>query len=320
MTLRNLMLLFDGTWNLADDDDNNMTNVEKIYRLLPFGYDTRNVYYGEGVGVKSGEGIFGGMFGVGIDDRIFDVYRFLQRRFAEKGFENRLFLFGFSRGAYTARTVAQLLYYCGVPREERDCHRAWDCYYRQDSQAAETLKQSRDFFETDIEMLGVWDTVKSTLDSDRKDRTLYPNVKAAYHAMAIDEKRRNFPVLPFDEATDPRITQVWFSGVHSDIGGGYPSDANDPMKDESKLSDITLKWMVEAAQKRGLEFTPDFMGFLNPDPKGKIHDSCTGKWKLLGESVRHIGSGDNVHSSVKERLNGNVGYCPTNLPPSPKYV
>lgn len=311
MTTRNLVLLFDGTWNKADTGiDDDQTNVEKLYRLLPDSY-VKNVHYEEGVGIKSEEEILGGAFGAGIDERILGAYRFLQSRYTDQGFDNRLFIFGFSRGAYTARTFAQLLDYCGVPTPKGNCQKAWDCYYRQDRQAADKLKQSGDFFDVSIDMLGVWDTVKSTLDSNRNDTTLYPNVKAAYHAMAIDEKRRNFPVLRFTE--DPRITQVWFAGVHCDVGSGYAGN-------ESQLSDITLAWMVDAAQKNGLEFVADAADYMNPSPTGKLHDSYTGFWKTLGENVRHIGDRDSVHASVKARIEGGVSYYPINLPIDPHYV
>ncbi|MCU0857197.1 MAG: DUF2235 domain-containing protein [Pontiellaceae bacterium] len=311
MTPRNLLVFFDGTWNRAETgSDNNQTNVEKIYRLLPDSC-SKSAHYEEGVGVKSEEEILGGIFGAGIDERILGAYRFLQSRYADQGFENRLFIFGFSRGAYTARTFAQLLYYCGVPAKNGKPRRAWDCYYNQDLTAAGKLKRNGDFFDVDIDMLGVWDTVKSTLDPDRKDTTLYPNVKAAYHAMAIDEKRRNFPVLRFDE--DPRVSQVWFAGVHSDVGGGYKSG-------ESRLSDIALEWMVSAARNHGLEFIADAKDYMAPSPTGKIHDSYEGKWKLLGETIRRIEDRDNIHSSVKDRLAGISGYHPVNLPTNPHFI
>lgn len=311
MTTRNLIVFFDGTWNLAGNgSDNNKTNVVKLYGLLPDSY-VKNVHYEEGVGVKSQEEILGGVFGAGIDERILGAYRFLQSRYADPGYENRLFLFGFSRGAYTARTFAQLLYYCGVPTKDGKSQEAWDCYYRQDLKAAEKLRNGGAFSPVDIEMLGVWDTVKSTLDSNREDTKLYPNVRAAYHAMAIDEKRRNFPVLRFDE--DARVSQVWFAGVHSDVGGGYPGA-------EAQLSDIALAWMVDAARSRGMEFLADAADYLDPVPTGMIHNSCECAWKALGENLRRIGERDPVHASVRARLAGGVGYHPANLPVDPHFV
>lgn len=311
MSVRNLIVLFDGTWDMAATGiDDDQSNVERLYRLLPDS-SRANVHYEEGVGVKSEEEILGGMFGSGIDGRIFAAYRFLQRRYLETEYENRLFIFGFSRGAYTARTFAQLLDYCGVPTVEQGTRQAWDCYYRQDRAAAETLKTSGGFTPVQIEMLGVWDTVKSTLDRDRADTTLYPSVKSAYHAMSIDEKRRNFPVLRFDD--DPRITQVWFAGVHSDIGGGYASA-------ESGLADCTLAWMVEAARQHGMEFVPNVSEYVAPDPLGTLHNSLQGAWVALGESTRQIRALDSIHSSVRARIQGGRGYNPANLPANPRYV
>lgn len=311
MTTRNLVILFDGTWNKAQSGgDNNETNVVKLHRLLPDS-SVPHIHYEEGVGIKSEEEILGGMFGKGIDERILGALRFLQSRYKDKGLENRIFIFGFSRGAFTARVFAQLLYYCGLPKAQKNFQKAWSYYYKQDKRAAKRLKQSKDCIGVDIEMVGVWDTVKSTLDPDREDAILYPNVKAAYHAMALDEKRRNFTVLRFDD--DERVTQVWFAGVHSDIGGSYPEN-------ESHLSDITLAWMVEAARTHGLEFIPDYMDYLDPRPTGTLHDSYEGIWTALGEKRRVIPARDSIHVSVKERLLGSVGYKPTNLPPDPHYV
>ncbi|MFA5687775.1 MAG: DUF2235 domain-containing protein [Kiritimatiellales bacterium] len=312
MATRNLVLLFDGTWNKATENgDDNQTNVEKLYHFLPKNYKY-NVHYEEGVGTKSNEKILGGTFGAGIDERISGAYRFLQRRYAEDT-DNKLFIFGFSRGAYTARTFAQLLYYCGMPRKEQNMKNAWKSYYKQDSEAANKLKKSDNFFDVEIEMLGVWDTVKSTKDPDRKDTVLYPNVKAAYHAIAIDEKRKNFPILHFD--TDSRVTQTWFSGVHSDIGGGYPDE-------ESQLSNITLSWMIDAAKKHGLEFIENINDRLALDTDGtsKMHDSYCGNWRVLGKHIRQINPNDHVHSSVRTRILNNASYRPLNLPDNPLYI
>ncbi|MFA7060521.1 MAG: DUF2235 domain-containing protein [Pedobacter sp.] len=114
-------------------------------------------------------------------------------------------------------------------------------------------------------------------------------------------------------AEDKRIMQVWFAGVHSDIGGGYPSR-------ESQLSDITLAWMINAARQHGMEFISDFMDYLDPNPTGMLHNSYEGAWKALGENVRGIGNQESIHSSVKARLEGNIGYSPANLPVDPHYV
>ncbi|MCP4049640.1 MAG: hypothetical protein GY730_02925 [bacterium] len=309
---RNLVILFDGTWNDADEKIDDATNVEKIYRLLPNSY-INNIHYEEGVGTRSQESISGLIWGSGIDDRILGSYRFLQSKFDGVDLRNdqsKIYIFGFSRGAYTARTFAQLLYYCGVPQKDGNPNKAWDAYYRQDLKLAEKLRDGGNFFDINIEMLGVWDTVKSTLDDDRNDMLLYPNVKYAYHAMAIDEKRKLFPILRFRK--DPRISEVWFAGVHSDIGGGYK-------RKESQLSDITLLWMVKAAEKHGLAFVSDYLDYLAPSPLGTMHNSLQGVWKELGTQNRTILSKDILHVSVEERLLASIRYEPTNIPNEPLF-
>lgn len=311
--MRNYIILFDGTWNDATDMADDRTNVEKLYRVLA-DLNVNYIHYEEGVGTKTYEAILGGAFGVGIDERILGAYRFLQSRFKTSPYQadkDRIFIFGFSRGAYTARTFAQLLYFSGVPYADRDTQEGWGNYYRQNAVKAEKAKTDGDFFNVDIEMLGVWDTVKSTLDKDRKDTTLYPNVKAAYHAMAIDEKRRNFPVLRF--ADDPRVTQLWFSGVHCDVGGGY--EYND-----AQLADIALKWMIAAAAGHGLEFMPDYLDYIDDDPQGTMHNSFKGKWKALGQKKRRFMPGDKFHISVKQRMDAGLGYDVKKIPDDAEFV
>ncbi|TXL03566.1 hypothetical protein BMR09_14690 [Methylococcaceae bacterium CS3] len=146
---------------------------------------------------------------------------FLRRRFADKGWEredNQIFIFGFSRGSYAARRLAGLITQCGIPVKAGDLDIAWQLYLKQDMQSTQALKDSGRLFDVSIEMLGVWDTVKTTTDSDFHDNLLPESVIKGYHAMAIDEKRLFFSVLQWQ--ADPRIIQTWFSGVHSDVGGG----------------------------------------------------------------------------------------------------
>ena len=181
-----------------------------------------------------------------------------------------------------------------------------------------------------IEVIGAWDTVGALgiplkLFGDLNqlffrfhDTALHPNVRFGYHAVAIDEKRESFPPTLWD----PRegIEQVWFPGVHSDVGGGYP---------ESGLSDVTLAWMLEKVKPHGIIFeegTFDTDG--NPVLKGDplmtpMHDSYKPPFITpLGPAPRVIPVSAALHTSVKERL-GNVAlaYQPPNLPPEPrKYV
>ncbi len=133
------------------------------------------------------------------------------------------------------------------------------------------------------------------------------NVVAGYHAMAIDEKRKVFPVLRWD--TDPRVTQVWFSGVHADVGGGYA---------QTGLSDIALQWMVLRGLDHGLDFRQRDFYKLEPRPGGTLHQSYEGIWKVFGEEVRDVADADLIHPSVARRMDEVARYEPA-LPRNPRY-
>lgn len=157
-------------------------------------------------------------------------------------------------------------------------------------------------------MVGVWDTVKTTTDEDFNDKKLPDCVVSGYHAMAIDEKRKFFPVLKWD--ADSRVTQYCFAGVHSDVGGGY---------NDCELSDGSLKWMIDKAVAHGLKFKKSAVNGLKIDPAGKLHDSYTGIWTAFGTRKRAIATGAIIHRSVEERINHVADYKPANLPKKPNY-
>jgi uncharacterized protein (DUF2235 family) len=237
-------------------------------------------------------------------------YRFLRRRFADKDFaidENKVFIFGFSRGSYAARRLAGLISACGIPKKDTDIKLVWDLYSNGDNASIQELKNSGRLFDISIEMLGVWDTVKTTKDRDFNDNKLPECVVKGYHAIAIDEKRKFFPVLKWNSNT--RVTQTWFCGVHSDVGGGY---------EKTGLSDIALEWMIRHAVSHGLRVKSSAMKKLSKNSLGKMHDSYEG-WEMFGEKVRPIAKTDSVHVSVKKRVQKIVAYKPVNLPDNPNY-
>jgi uncharacterized protein (DUF2235 family) len=269
-------------------------------------------HYEKGVGSRAWEALAGGIYGYGLDKRILGSYRFLRDCFADRRFEhedNRVFIIGFSRGAYTARRLAGLIAHSGIPRKAADTELGWETYQNQDAVSARKLKRDGRFFDIQVEMLGVWDTVKATNDPDYHDRKLPTNVVAGYHAMAIDERRKSFPILRWNK--DPRALETWFAGAHSDVGGGYARPG---------LSDLTLKWMMYRALKNhGLHFNKSYMDeHVKPRPKGKVHDSFTGIWQPMGARVRKIRKTDFVHQDVAKQLE-KPGYRPENLPANPKY-
>ena len=129
------------------------------------------------------------------------------------------------------------------------------------------------------------------------DATLNHDLNFGYQAVAIDEKRKKFPISLWDESKKDDgqiIEQVWFAGVHSDVGGWY---------DERDLSDITLKWMIEKAEAAEIKLKPGWKAGLKPNPLGVIHESRTGFWRIWRPARREIPDGALIHQSVIERKN-----------------
>ena len=305
--IRNLIIGCDGTWN--DTGESSLTNVAKI--LNACASKNQVTHYEEGVGTAYWEALPGGIYGKGLDRQILGAYRFLRKRFADKEWakeDNKVFIFGFSRGSYAARRLAGLISHCGIPAKAGDVELAWQIYLKRDVPSAEALKQQGVLFDIPIEFLGVWDTVKTTTDDDFNDHKLPKCVVAGYHAMAIDEKRTFFPVLKWNK--NARVRQMWFSGVHSDVGGGYS---------ECGLSDVTLQWMIDNAYKHGLNFKASEVKKCKPDSLGMLHDSYDGIWKAFGTKERTVTKTAMVHVSTKERVQKVADYNPTNLPAEPNY-
>lgn len=299
---RQYVICFDGTGNTAENETA-PTNVLKLHDLLA-GKKTRDVYYVPGVGTRVGEAISGNAWGAGIRDRLEAAYRWLtdQLNYQDRKLESyQIYVFGFSRGAYLARVFCWLLAKCGVPDNANLCAELFTLFLREDPKLIEQWKSEHQNLEiTEIEMLGVWDTVKTAdfRDLDSTDAKLAPNVKAAFHAMALDELRNLFPVLRFNR--DPRVRELWFAGIHSDVGGGYRRDG---------LSNIALQWMLDQAMDRDLTFRkhPLVQNSLQP-----LHDEFNKlKWQILCKArnplasslPRRVAKDDMVHSSVEERIN-----------------
>lgn len=305
--IRNLIIGCDGTWN--DTDTSALTNVAKLLNACTG--KNQLTHYEEGVGTAHWEALPGGIYGKGLDRQILGAYRFLRKRFADKKWkreENKVFIFGFSRGSYAARRLAGLISYCGIPKKAGDVELAWQLYLKRDVSSADELKNKGVFFDIPLEMLGVWDTVKTTTDEDFNDHKLPACVVAGYHAMAIDEKRKFFPVLKW--LNESRVKQVWFSGVHADIGGGYT---------ECGLSDIPLQWMIDRGYKHGLRCKTSAVKQLKSDPCAELHNSYDGIWKAFGSKKRSIAQSAAVHSSTQKRIENIAAYRPSNLPAEPNY-
>ncbi len=311
---RNIIVGLDGTWNQPErqpDGTVTGTNVVKFMSaLMKRGQDQ---HYESGAGTRAWELLPGGIYGYGLDKRILGAYRFLRRAYNDANLPTqqiKLFIVGFSRGAYAARRLSGLIAHSGIPVEASDVDRGWEMYLNRDTASAAAMKEQGRYFDVPIEMVGVWDTVKATNDSDYDDDKLSANVIAGYHAMAVDERRRFFPILRWHK--EKRVREMWFCGSHSDVGGGCR---------EMDLSDVALMWMIHRAAQHGVKFKKSYIErYIKPQVPGHVHDAFTAMWKPYGASDRPITTGCSVHESVEKQVRGSEGYEPKNLPAKPNYM
>jgi uncharacterized protein (DUF2235 family) len=284
--MKNIAMFLDGTWN-DNEDPSIMSNVACLNEMSLSDDLNQITYYGKGVGTNGGYDMkLGGLHGVGLSNNILKAYSYLIDNYEEG---DKVYLFGFSRGAYTARSLAGLLNRCGVIDKNNNSPANLDELYK--SYRNRDLDKSAVYKATNkncpIHMLGVWDTVGALgipvsflkRASDKvfafHDTSLNDEVHFACHAVAIDERRESFePTLwKVTSNNKDRIKQVWFPGVHSDVGGGY--------KDRHH-SDIALKWMLEQAKDQGLLIKDDYNYNFQDDLKQNIHDST---YKVFGIEI-----------------------------------
>jgi uncharacterized protein (DUF2235 family) len=339
--MKRLVICCDGTWNRADQEQDEVpcpTNVLKVASRVAkrSGTTLQITYYDQGVGTGNlVDRYSGGAFGQGLEDNILDGYRFLVANY-EQGDE--IFLFGFSRGAYTARSLGGMIRKCGILRRESVRHYRdavilyHDTVVRPVDAPAVSFRKEHSIAgqgDIGIQCIGVWDTVGSlgiplrglrSLTRGKHqfhDTELSGSVRNAFHALAIDEHRGPFePTLWDFKPKDPqRVEQVWFCGAHSDVGGGYP---------EAGLSDIALQWMMDKAHGAGLVFDDAVMQALplHGNPLQDIHDSKTGLYRVTPGIDRPIGLAQNpgmadprqtVHDSVRMRWDRDPAYRPASL-------
>ena len=321
---KNIVFCADGTWNhphspaLVSGAD---TNVYKLYKTLAV-TSSQVTFYDDGVGADglTIERLVGGAFGAGLFQKIKDGYTAVCHAYEEG---DSIFLFGFSRGAYTARSLAGMIAICGLPAQGFDQRLVDTAFqaYRNRAQRQSLLDSLAAYklFGAKITMLGVWDTVGALgipgavfgIDGPEYgflDTSLHPDVLHAYHALSIDERRREFLPTLWTSVPAPGQTlqQVWFAGVHCDVGGGYL---------ETGLSDITLGWMLGRAVENGIQTVPSAAArYTNIDPKhalDQIHESWNVLWAF---PERRTVPYDAVSAdSVSIRLAGDAGYRPPNL-------
>ncbi len=360
--MKRIVICCDGTWSKPGTIDRGKkvkTNVLKMYEALNnVGEDgmSQVKYYGQGVGTRFSvkDKLFGGISGKGIDRNIKDAYKFIMWNFIPG---DEIYLFGFSRGAYTARSLMGLIRNCGVMKPEFlhlvdeafGLYRDRNAITHPDSDLMVAFKKSYSQL-TRIRFIGVWDTVGSlgvpiqTLNWFNEeyqfhDVKLSSDVDYAYHAVALDEKRGMFEPTLWELSNSVRkenvkqvMEQVWFPGSHCNVGGGYA---------DSGLSDITLDWMIQKARATNLGFKESYLNEkIKPNTTGEIRNSRTGFYNLFPKFTRQINQSqigtidedensglleynmlrnEKIHYSCVEREKLEPKYSPSNLLNGLKY-
>jgi len=307
--MKRIIICADGTWQSPESE--HPTHVMRLARGIAPQDRSGNkqvVFYDWGIG-SDGERLRGGMTGAGIDKNIMDCYRFIVHNY-DRGDE--LYFFGFSRGAYTVRSLAGMIRNCGLVKREhaQRIPEGYELYRLRTTASAPGEDRAIDFRKayavadvTAIEFVGVWDTVGAlgipapflgTLGTGRylfHDTEPSKIIRCARHAVAIDENRQDFEPALWSLKPGLDLKQVWFAGVHTDVGGGY---------EDRSLGDYAGQWLAREATGCGLAFEKHFIKGLHPDYAGKQHNEYTGFYRIMRRSVvREVEPV--LHRSVKQR-------------------
>ena len=333
--MRRIAICFDGTWNKPADESlppasRIETNVSRFFESIKntAADGVRQMkWYDQGVGTHFYDRFIGGALGTGLELNILEGYKFLAESY-EDG--DDVYILGFSRGAYTARSLVGMIRNCGLISKEHLALKAPIAYgiyrTRDDGPDSAIAKHFRHAFarEIRIHFVGVWDTVgalgipveaASGLNAkfyEFHDTQLSSLVDNAFQAIAIDEHRQPYQVCLWDpeEKLGQTIEQRWFVGAHCDVGGGYA---------ERSLSDITLRWMQTKAAACGLDVTP--VGTSPTGYLGRYADSfaqfLNGLWQKNHQRyLRTVGAtrfgNEVVDESVTRRRHDDPTYAPRN--------
>ena len=305
MRRRNISIFFDGTGQCRDVQScYNWSNVALLYDAVsskPNDEVVQSRKYLDGVGTREGETLSGGGFGIGLDERVEEAYDFLYQEFdkaSKRGEEPHVYIFGFSRGAFAARWFASLLDFSGVSKGSPTPRKLFVNHQKQNEKEAKHLIESQKvYYPVSVDFLGVWDTVEASIDKIDGIDILPKCVAKAFHALAIDEWREPFKPTRFKKSE--KVTEVWFPGSHTDIGGGY---------EIRTLANAPLRWMVAGSVEQGL--IVDYGGLNNRlEQIGKcaaFHDELSNSllWKSLnklgGKYFREIEPLDYIDTTVNK--------------------
>ncbi|MDE0193430.1 MAG: DUF2235 domain-containing protein [Gammaproteobacteria bacterium] len=324
--MKRLVVCCDGTWNTPEMES--PTNVVRLARAVrPRGANRvlQIVYYDEGVGTHGPiDRIVGGAMGAGLDFNVRQAYRFLASNYEE---DDEIYLFGFSRGAYTVRSLAGMIGFAGMLRRHQltSVHDAYELYRDEKDPVGAGATKFRECHRTSvprITLLGCWDTVGAMgipdklpgigLDELFNKRYRWVNTRLgghvdhALHAMSIDERRTEFKPTAMNSATEGQtLEQVWFPGDHGSVGGGEHH--------KEPLARAALEWMVESIASVGLGLAIDtrFEGMLACDHNAY---SSASRSPIYGREPRDLGSAPEFHDSALRRFVDLPHYADTLAP------
>jgi len=332
---KRIVICSDGTWNKPEEDlkKDFPTNVLRIARAIkPMATDgvPQQIFYDWGVGADYGA-ISGGITGKGVLKNVVDAYRYIVQNYKPG---DEIYLFGFSRGAYTMRALSGLINNCGIlkRKDAKLINIAVDHYKRNGKSYAPKGEKSIEFRKKyshksrDIKFMGLWDTVGAmgipitflsnfNEKDEFYDTKIGGNVKNARHALAIDELRADFEPTFWSNGDKNSVKQVWFAGVHSDIGGSYKPDKNG-----LSIAENSLNWMINEVESIGLEVETHLKSKLKINikkiPLAEKHNSRTNFFRLKKKYYRTLDELEKdtlIHESVKIRYENDSKYRPKNL-------
>lgn len=333
--MKRLIVCADGTWNIRDQVNEKThtrrpTNVTKLARAVlptdPHGIP-QVVIYLEGVGTGPGmDKLTGGAFGSGIEDNIVSLYRSIIYNYSPG---DEIYLFGFSRGAFTVRSLAGFMKLAGFLEKDDDYYTPdfYACYEAgRGPGTPEWTKANHNVRDRrlcpEITMIGVWDTVGSLgapgvlgqVFSRKKYQyhkvDLFPEIRNAFHALAIDEKRKPFAPTLWEAPPGwgGNLEQAWFAGVHCGVGGGYPTDG---------LANAALRWILGEAAHLGVAFDTRYLDPFKEYHQAILYESMDLKYKALGAITRQLDASPALHESIHESAlkrieDPELGYRPPN--------
>jgi uncharacterized protein (DUF2235 family) len=330
---KHLVICADGTWNRPEEDDDDApTNILRLARAVrPLAADgsPQHVFYDWGVGSYY-DRVRGGVAGLGIHKNIMDAYRYIVQNYTPGC---RIYLFGYSRGAYTVRALCGLINNCGILKRP-DASRIVEAFahykrtgdaYKPSGKASVAFRRRHSHRSRRVHFVGAFDTVGALgipfsvlglfdKNDEFYDTKLGGNVAIARHALAIDERREDFEPTLWEPRSGLDLDQAWFAGSHGDVGGGIKGAA----ADEPIAADEPLAWMMAEAARAGLGFEAHLREGLRRSPTARIHDSRRHIYRLRRAEPRALerpGRPTRLHPSVRARWEADPGYRPPNLKP-----